>query len=207
MSLVTYADLLSAVANWSTKGGLAAQVPDFITWAHQEICRTLRAPVLYARAQVSVNAERIATPAGFLAARSLYLDTSPRRILRLTDIAKLSEETANFVACDYPSHFAVEGTGTLAFAPLFNGSTTGELLYYQAPLTMAAPADTNVVLAKYPFVYLFGALAALYRYMEDDNNADRYGGLFAGMIENINAQEARDASRGPLVGSAGGAVV
>lgn len=207
MSLVTYADLKAALASWATKTSLTAQLPDFVAWAHQEICRKLRAPVLYARADVVVNAETVAAPTGFLAAKRFYLEVAPRRILRLTDSAQLVDMTVDLTATDYPTHFAVEGTDTLAFAPLFAGSSTGKLLYYKAPTKMVADVDTNVVMAKYPFLYLYGGLEALFRYLEDDNNTDRYGAQFGGLVASINASEAADALRGPLVGSANGAVV
>jgi hypothetical protein len=208
MSLATYGELKAAIAAWATRTDLDARMDEFTGWAHQEICRRLRAPVLYARADVAVSAETAPAPAGFLAARRLYLDVSPRRVLRQTDVATLADISASLGLSDYPSHFGVEGTGTLVFAPLFGGTASGKLLYYRAPDALAADGDGNVVLAKYPFLYLWGALEALYRYLEDDQTCDRYGGLFGALIDSINAEEAADAARGPLVApAASGAVV
>jgi|ERR1043165_7715425 hypothetical protein len=207
MSLATYADLKTQIPLWATKTSLTAQIPDFVTWAHEEICRRLRAPVLYARADVTVSAETAVAPTGFLAAKRFYLDTSPRRVLNVTDSAHLIDITGQYTTVDYPTHFAVEGTDTLAFAPLFSTSSTGKLLYYKAPTTLAVDADTNVVLTKYPFLYLYGSLEALFRYLEDDNNTDRYGGLFGALLDSINAEEAKDATRGPLIGSPSSFVV
>ena len=207
MTIQTYAQLQAAVASWSTKTSLGAQIPDFIGWAQQEICRKLRAPVLYSRATLTVNAETIAAPTGFLAVKRFYLDDSPRRILQLKDSGELIDMTVNLAPADHPTAFAVEGTSTLAFAPLFAGSFSAELLFYQAPTPLVNPGDTNVVLTKYPFLYLFGALEALFRVLEDDDNCDRYGGQFGALLQSINDEEAKDALRGPLVGSASGAVV
>lgn len=208
MTIATFGDLKAALAAWATRSDLDARMGDFVGWAHQEICRRLRAPVLYARADLTVGAETAPAPAGFLAARRLYLDLTPRRILRQADAAKLVELTAGLSPCDYPSQFAAEGTDTLVFAPLFSGQATGKLLYYQAPAALVADADTNVVLTKYPFLYLWGALEALYRYLEDDANCDRYAGLFAALIDSVNGEEAADALRGPLAApAASGAVV
>jgi hypothetical protein len=208
MSLTTYGELKAAVAGWATKTGLDDQMGDFVGWAHQEICRRLRAPVLYARADVAVSAETAAAPDGFLAARSLYLDVAPRRVLRQTDAASLADVSAGVTLSDYPSHFATEGTNLLVFAPLFGGSATGKVLYYQAPAALVADADSNVVLARYPFLYLWGALEALYRYLEDDATCDRYAGLFAALIESVNSEETADALRAPMAApAASGAVV
>lgn len=207
MSLADYGQLRAAIADWAAKTSLTARIPDFVAWAHQEICRKLRAPVLYARATLTVDAETIAAPAGFLAAKRFYLDGSPRHTLALTDSGQLVDMTIDLTTAPRPTHFAVEGTDTLAFAPLFSGSLTGQMLYFKAPDPLVADADTNTVLAKYPFLYLFGALEALFRFLEDDNNTDRYGAQFGALISSINDEEAKDAIRGPLVGSAGGAVV
>lgn len=208
MSLSTLGALKAAIAAWATRSDLDARMEEFVDWAHQEIGRRLRAPVLYARADLTVSGETAPTPAGFLAARSLYLDLTPRRVLRQTDAAVLADVGASCGLVDHPSHFAAEGTERLVFAPAFGGSATGRLLFYQAPDPLAADGDSNVVLARYPFLYLWGALEALYRYLEDDANCDRYGGLFAALIDSINAEEAADALRGPLaVGAASGAVV
>lgn len=208
MSLSTLGELKAAVAAWATRSDLDGRMDEFVGWAHQEICRRLRAPVLYARAELEVAAETAPTPAGFLAARSLYLATTPRRVLRQTDAASLADLTASQGPSDHPSWFAVEGADAIVFAPLFGGQASGKLLYYRAPDDLADDGDSNVVLAKYPFLYLWGALEALYRYLEDDANCDRHGGLFGALIESVNAGEAADALRGPLcVAAATGAVV
>lgn len=207
MSLATYGGLKASIADWSAKTSLSAQIPDFVAWAHQEICRKLRAPVLYARADVTVNAETVAAPAGFLAVKRFYLDVTPRRQLQLVDSATLIDLQGEQSPGQYPDYFAVEGVDTLAFAPLFSGSSTGKMLYYKAPTTLALEPDTNVVLTRYPYLYLLGSLEALFRFLEDDNNCDRYGGQFGALIASINDEEAKDAFRGQLVGSAGGAVV
>jgi len=208
MSLSTLGELKAALAGWATRTDLDARIDDFVGWAHQEICRRLRSPVLHARAEVAVTAETAPAPERFLAARRFYLDVTPRRVLRQTDAASLADLSAGVSLCDYPSQFAVEGGDTLVFAPLFGGQATGKLLFYQAPASLAADDDSNVVLAKYPFLYLWGGLEALYCYLEDDVNCDRYAGLFAALIDSVNACETADALRGPLVApSASGAVV
>ncbi|HKR87019.1 MAG TPA: hypothetical protein VJS38_02500 [Phenylobacterium sp.] len=208
MSIANLGELKAALAGWATRADLDAQMDDFVGWAHQEIRRRLRGPALHARADVAVAAETAPAPDGFLAARRLYLDVTPRRVLRQTDAASLADVAASLALCDYPSHFAVEGGDTLVFAPLFGGQATGKLLYYRAPDALAQDGDSNVVLAKYPFLYLWGGLEALYRYLEDDANCDRYGGLFGALIDSVNACETADALRGPLVAPAGsGAVV
>lgn len=207
MSLATYADLKASVATWATKTNLTDLVPDFIGWAHQEICRKLRCPTLYARADVTVNAETVSAPTGFLAAKRFYLDVTPRVNLQVASSEHLADLCSQYGTGTYPTHFGVEGRDTLAFAPLFSGSATGKLLYYKAPVALVDDADTNTVLTQYPFLYLYGALEALYREQEDDTQADRYSALFGALVEDINGREARDALSGPLGSSPSSLVV
>jgi hypothetical protein len=206
VSLDTYAGLKASIAAWASYDSLTATIPDFVALAHQEICRLLRAPVLYARADVTVSTESVAVPTGFLAIKRFYLDVSPRVYLTVTSAESAIETTGRSGTGTYPSEVAVEGS-YFEFAPLYSTSTTGKLLYYKAPTTLVDDTDTNVVLTKYPALYLYGSLEALFRFKEDDNNADRYGSQFAGMIDSINASEARDAMSGPILGHASGSVV
>lgn len=197
MSITTYAELQTAVGSWATYTQ-TAQIPDFITWADQEIARRLRANVLLASVSLTLSAETIAQPDGFLAFRRIYLDTSPRRPLQTTSAEGAMDLSSQYVADTYPTHVAKEGS-LLRFAPTFTGTTTtATCLYYKRQDALVDDADTNVVLAAYPYMYLFGALEALYSYMEDDNNADRYGSKFAALIEDVNNRDARDAMSGPI---------
>lgn len=197
MSIATYGELKTALASWSKRADLTDQLPDFITYAHSEINRTLRANVMLATADLTINAETISQPTGFLAFRRLYLDLSPRQQIETVSPEGAMDLSARYSSSTYPSHVAKEGT-LLRFAPLFTGTVTGKALYYKSLTAMSAASDYNAVLTAYPFLYLYGALAELFRYIEDDNLADRYESTFRAMITDINASEARDVMSGPL---------
>lgn len=197
MTIATFADLKASLASWSNRSDLTAQIPDFIGYGHQQICSMLRAPVLLQTTTVTVGAETVATPAGFLAAARFYLNLTPRITLKQVTAEARSELAAQYATGDHPGWFALEGSN-FVFAPPFTGSATGSLLYYAQPSTLAADTDTNVVLSKYPFLYLFGGLSALFSYLEDDARADRWEGKFLGLIAEINKAERNDATRAPL---------
>lgn len=197
MSLNTFGDLKASIAGWATKDSLTVQIPDFVGWAHQEICRRLRANFMLTSADVAVSAETVALPDRFAALKRLYLDVSPRVFLNVTSAEGAVNLSSQMGTGCYPSHVAVEGS-SFRFAPLFSGSATGKCLYYQKPALMVDDTDANAVLQAYPFLYLYGSLEALFRYLEDDNNADRYGQQFGALLEDINAREAKDAMSGPL---------
>jgi hypothetical protein len=197
MSLATYGDLKTSVASWSTYTDVSSLLDDFCFWAHQEINRRLRANVMLASTDLTINAETISQPTGFLAFKRVYLDLSPRQRLFTVSAESAMDMSAAYGTSSYPTHIAVEGT-ELRFAPLFTATVTGKALYYKEATLMVADSDANAVLTKYPYLYLFGALEALHTYKEDDANAQAFGGKFGALIEDINSREAADVMSGPL---------
>jgi hypothetical protein len=199
VSLSTYGDLKDEIAAWATRADLTTVIPTFVLWADEEIARRLRCNAMLASANVTLSAETVAQPTGFLALKAVYLDVTQRRFLAVVSPEAAQERSATYGTDTYPDSVAVEGAN-LRFAPQFSGTTTvAKVTYYKRQVALSADADTNVVLAAYPFLYLYGALEALFRYLEDDNNADRYGGQFGALIESVNAESAKDVMRGPLV--------
>lgn len=197
MALDTYANLIASVAKWATYTDMTPQMPDFVAWADQEIGSRLRANFMLASADVAVTLETVVQPTDFLAPKRLYLDVTPRLAVRFVDAGTAVDMSVEFGPCTYPTAAAVEGSN-FRFAPLFSGSATGKLLYYARPPVLGPSNPSNAVLAKYPYLYLYGALEALFRYKEDDNNCDRYGAQFGGLIESINSLERKDTISGPL---------
>jgi hypothetical protein len=199
MALATYGGLVASLGTWGTYTDLtAAEYADFVAWADEEIARRLRANVLLASASLTLSAEAISQPAGFLALKRVYLDTTPRRALQTVSAEGAMDLSAQFTADTYPTHVAVEGT-LLRFAPAFTGTTTtASCLYYKRQTAMSLDADTNVVLTAYPYLYLYGAMEALHIFKEDDDQADRWGQKFGALIEDINVRDAKDTMAGPI---------
>lgn len=200
MTINTLVTLKAALATWSERSDLTSQMGDFVTYAHQEIARTLRASVNTVRATLSITGEYVAHPTGFRAIRRLHLDTTPRRLVVPTSAEGRMDMTAQYSTTTYPTHVSIEGS-EFGFAPIPNATTASSLLYYGEPTALVNESDTNAVLTKYPFMYLYGGLSELFRYIEDDNNATRYETRFQGLMASVNANESKDATSGPIQGS------
>lgn len=205
MAISTFGELKAAAAKWATYTDVDDLMPDFVTWATQEIGRRLRSSIVLKRADVAISGEFATAPTDLGAIRSFRLDMAPRFTLKVTSPEAIDELCANVSTQQYPMQVALEGP-EFHFGPLFTGAVTGKLLYFARPAAFANDADTNVVLQQYPFLYLYGTLEALHRFKEDDDETDRFGALFGGLIESINATEAADLMRGPLQSSPGGVV-
>lgn len=199
MSITTYGELKTAIANWSERSDLTAVIPDFVTYAQQEIGRVLRCKTNTKTTTLTLAGETLAVPSDFEALRYMYFTASRRRAVTVVSPESRLDKTTQYTSAEYPDVVSVEG-GYFAFGPVPTQTPSVGVLYYYTPTAMSATSDTNPVLAKYPMLYLYGALAELYRYIMDDNQADRFETRFQGMMAAINQSEAKDAMSGPLQG-------
>jgi hypothetical protein len=197
MAFSNYGELQASVAAWATRSDLTTTIPDFVAWAQQEIGRRLRSRWMLTRVDLAIAGEFVSQPADFEALKSLRLDTSPRVNIAVVSPEIIEDSYSWNCTQTNPEQVAIEGA-EFHFGPAFSGAPTGKLLYFATPAAMSADADVNIILTKYPYLYLYGALEALFRYLEDDNNAGIYGGQFGALIESINTSEAKDVMNGPL---------
>lgn len=86
--------------------------------------------------------------------------------------------------------------GHFAFGPVPNATYTGKLLYYQALPFFASNDATNDLLTKYPFAYLYGALAELARFDKADEDTAVFETMFQAELADIEVAEQRDAIMG-----------
>ena len=76
MALNNYANLQSSIANWLARDDLTTEIPDFIALCEAEFNRELRIRNMETTATVTINAEQIALPTGFLGVRSFFLNNN-----------------------------------------------------------------------------------------------------------------------------------
>lgn len=198
MKITNYGTLKTAIADFAERADLTTQIPYFVDYAQQEIARNLRGSINTVAADITVSASTVAVPSDFQASRRLYLSVTPVRTIAFCSPETLAEVGAEYTTSSYPSHVSVQGSN-FVFAPPFGSSSTGKLLYWATPAVMSADTDTNVVLTEYPFLYLYGALSELFRYIIDDRS-EPMDQRFRALLADINKREAFDALAGGVQG-------
>lgn len=203
MAISTYTELQAAVLAWAWDRN-TAQVANAITLAHSEINLGLRVPFMEKTTDLTISSYRIAVPSDFAAVKRLWIDGSYDNPLTPTSPALLADFRANYSSAQ-PQQYAIEGdfasgatTGEyFVFGP-DPGSTsyTGKLLYTQRLTAFSAGGDTNVVLARYPNLYLFGALAMMASFEDEDGRYAKFVPQFASLMARINMQANNDAYAG-----------
>lgn len=203
MPFTTYTELQAAVLsfNWNRSTGTVA---DFIQLAHTRINLGLRVPFLDKTAALTINADRILAPTDMAALRRLWIDGSFDTPLSPTAPDRLADLRARY-STDQPRWYAIEGDTTagienttegeyFVFAPDPGATTyTGKLLYTRRLPAMSAGSDHNIVLDRYPNLYLYGALDEAGAYSDDPRS---YGQRFEVLLAQINMQARSDAYGG-----------
>lgn len=207
--LSTYGELKAALADYTARSAnptWAANTPVFVMRAHSVIMRELRIPLLTASTDLTIAAETVTPPSGFRAVVRLFLSDAPETVLRPASPEQRAIEAASWPAAR-PRLFALEGT-SLVFGPVPDTSYTGKLLYAKALDFFASDGDTNAVLTRHPFLYLYGALAEAARFDKADEDIALYEGMFSSELNAVQIAEQLDATGGgTMVPTVSGAVI
>ena len=165
-----------------------------------ELNSRLRVTEMEAEADITINAEEEALPAGFLEQRGFYLDTNPRRWLEVVnEFTHATQHRTSGVPRQVK--FTKEAA---QFNPVPDGEYTGKLRYLAALAALSGDSDTNDVLDTYYRVYLYGALKHFASaILLDETRAAYWGGLFeAALSEAHKADERKRFGTGPLISKA-----
>jgi hypothetical protein len=157
LSITTYSELKTAISEWSKRGDINTVVDDFIDLAEAEMWQHLRIRGMEAReASLSISGRNITLPTDYVAMRRLsYTHGGAVRDLNYAAPEALRVKSGSGL----PGNFTVSDVIELDRSP--DATYTWELLYYKSLTALSNSNTSNAVLARFPNVYLSGALWAL----------------------------------------------
>src|SRR5688572_31865076 len=120
MSFTSYANFRTAVATWLGRADdsthfSTTNIDDMVTLAESEIYRRLRVREMEASADMTVSAQSVALPTGFLSMRRLYLNTANKDPVKFVT-PEVFWETWASADSGQPEVFTIEGENML-FGP------------------------------------------------------------------------------------------
>jgi hypothetical protein len=198
VGLATYGQLVASVQRWLDRDDDAtvAEIPNFIRYGHDEIVRGLRLPIVRKTATLSLNAERVTLPTDFQAERALNIKDTLGTEIVSTSPGLRAAHAATWPA-GRPCEYSIEAAA-LALAPIPDTAYAATLIYDASLPVMSADADTNLVFATPPFLYLAGALAPGFAFNQDGPNAALWEAKFRQTLGGVQRQGLADAMSGPL---------
>jgi hypothetical protein len=185
MAYTNYTDLQALVANYLGRSDLGTIIPDFIRFAETRLSRELRTRQMLKSSTASLTGgdPRIALPGDFLEIRDLFTQGNPRMpVTYLSPSAFTRDSRAD--ESGLPVFYTIL-TSEFQFAPQPDTDYTVEILYYARPPVLSATQPSNVFLANYPDVLLYGALLEAEPYLINDVRTQTWATLYDRAIKNI----------------------
>ena len=185
MSLSTYSDLQTSIANYLARSDLTSQIPDFITFAENRLRRELRIRQMLKSVTTATvaNDSTVELPADFLQVRDFVVVTNPLTPLSYSSPSSLS---------NYPraSEVGVPKSYTILandfqMSPVPDAVYTVKLLYFAAPAYLSSSNTSNVFLTAAPDALLYASLIEAEPYLMNDARINTWGTMYDRAIASL----------------------
>jgi hypothetical protein len=160
MSITTYAELQSAIANWLARDDLTSYIPDFITLFEAAAARRLKVRLQESTTTLTPSSGVATVPSDYLGHRRVTWTGSP--IQELSYVAPPIYAGYLESGSGTPTVFTIEGSN-LRVAPSSDTALTFD--YYAK--TAAVSSSLNWLFTNHPDAYLFGSLAEANAFNKD----------------------------------------
>lgn len=185
--MTTHATLKADIATYLARDDLSSIIPTLITLCESDIQADVRCRAMETAADLTLTGQSVSVPSGFLGVRSLYYDDATYRPLTFVPSDEFWESQYSALA-GIPAWYTIQGD-TIYIGPYVT-SGTAKLNYSKAFDALSADADTNWLLTNHYGVYLYGALQHAKAYIEDDEQAAKWGQFYGQAVARVN-QEAK----------------
>lgn len=158
MALTNYTTLKASIANWLNRSDLSDEIADdFIVLTEADFNSKLRVRKMIASSDVTINAETVALPTGFLQVRDFYiLSGSTKYPLRYMTPSQM-DQVKGTSTTGIPQAYTILGDN-FRFMPRPDSTYTGKLNFYKKFDALSGSNATNFILENHPAIYLYGSL-------------------------------------------------
>jgi len=190
MSLDTYANLQTAIANFAHRSDLTAVLPDLITLAEVRINGDLDARLQDIKTALSTvaNTESVSLPTDVIDIRHLSVSsTTPIQVL-VYQVPDSFEVAHTWGETGTPRAYTVIGS-LLYLAPVPDSVYTLDLVYKGRFPSLSSTNTTNYLLTNYPKVYLTAAMCEVAIYIKSPVLAQLWEPQYKAAIDAVNSQD------------------
>lgn len=192
MAIVDYDSLLKEVLDWTHRDDLDTRFDVFLQMCEVEISsnpdESLKILSLdsIATTITSTTSRFLSLPAGMNLQRKLTITidgyncdvnyTSPGNLVTQDEISGI------------PVYFTISNN-QIEFDKIPDEEYVVTINYQLQDSALSVDNPTNVILSRYPNIYLFGCLSAAFSYSMDDQQAGKYSNFFLQAIKDANERE------------------
>ena len=188
MSITTYTELKSAIADFLNRDDLTSVIPTFISLAEIDINRTLRHWRQEKRSTAVLDTQYSELPSDFLEPIRLSITSNDTHRLELIGSGDLLQRRENSKdTSGLPRFYALTG-GAIEVYPTPDASYTLQMVYYSKPAALSGSNANNWVLTNHPDAYLYASLVHSAPYLENDARLAVWSSLKQKAFDDINSE-------------------
>lgn len=199
MSIATYAELKTAVANYLARTDLTDQISDFIRFAELRLRRELRIRQMLKSVTTTTTSgdSTVELPSDFLEIRDFVMNTNPIQPLTYSSPSLFNRNT-RATQGGRPTDYTILAS-EFQLAPVPDSTYTLQLLYYAAPSFLSDTNTSNVFSSNAPDALLYASLLEAEPYLMNDARINTWGSMFDRAIRTLStSDEASQYSGVPL---------
>lgn len=191
MALDTQLNLIKTVTRYSHRNDLGNQMDDFILLAETEMMSNPIEPLKLnlgekiSTAPTNTTTRFLALPTGFQSSRkfTITIDDSIHGLeFRTPSQLKIKENTGT------PCFFTIRGN-EIEFDVVSDKAYTVTFTYFSEFQPLTDLNQTNIVLTKYPTIYLYSCLRQVFLYTQDNEEAGKWSNEALSAIASANKAE------------------
>jgi hypothetical protein len=189
MSLSTYSDLQTSIANYLARSDLTTQIPDFITFAENRLRRELRIRQMLKSVTTSTvaNDATVELPSDFLEIRDFVVMTNPITPLSYSSPSTLSNDPRTSEV-GVPKAYTILAND-FQLSPIPDAVYTVKLLYFAAPTYLSSSNTSNVFLTTAPDALLYASLIEAEPYLMNDARINTWGTMYDRAIASLTKSD------------------
>lgn len=189
MSIATYSELKTAIANYLARTDLTDQIPDFIRFAEIRLRRELRIRQMLKSVTSTTTGgdSTVELPSDFLEIRDFLVVGNPIQPLTYSSPAVFSRNTRS-TESGKPADYTILAT-EFQLAPIPDSAYTVKLLYYFAPTFLSDSNQGNAFITNAPDALLYAALLEAEPYIMNDARINTWGGMYDRAISTLTKSD------------------
>jgi hypothetical protein len=188
VSITTYDELKSSIADFLNRDDLTSVIPTFISLAEADMNRQVRHWRMEDRAVATIDSQYTSLPTDFIEAVRVMLTSPSTQRLELITNSELMDKRATSETAGTPAYYAIVD-GSFEVYPIPDQDYSMEILYFGRIPALSASITTNWMLDYNPDAYLYGSLAAAAPYLGEDQRVQVWASLYKNAISGINLED------------------
>jgi hypothetical protein len=188
MTLATYAELLTTIADTLMRDDLTSVIPSFVAMGEARINRDVRHWRMEKRSTADLDTQYSVLPTDFVQPIRLQM-VSGGEVKPVSTAQMLQLRADRSDLAGKPDSYALTA-GTLELFPTPDQTYEASLVYYARVPALSDTVTTNWLLTEAPDVYLYASLVHSAPYLREDARVQVWEALAAQAIDRLNTSGA-----------------